>query len=624
MEERSFISKALSLRKLCVLFFWCLSVAIFVGTSAAQRAKDPEPKPSPAKTPDPNITRWKIFLDGLVQEVRTISPEERRPFAVTDVAAAYWEIDRDESQAMFVAALDVAWKLTEKMKPSERRQQPVLDYVLSTAARIDSALLKSLIDRLRKKDGAEKEADDIASGTALELLETDPEKAAQLAEAFAPNGLDDGTALFFIFRLAQKDISLANRVYETYLTKAGASENMPVEYVVRLAGYAFGHLEYYGVDKRGELSGANFRRIPGFSANQANINSFLSLAYRRIGKAIEQRNNAAGAGNEGLGYPILFSLAYLEPDAARFLPASGQAWQQLQQQGIVGTTPEQSQKIATHMNTIYQGRDRLQTYEEAPEKLETNTEASLADVEKLVGTCQRDVVRSKAVVQIFNYRKNFKRALQVAGEIEDTKQNEAVMQILIVDMAEAAIKDGDWDEAEKQIKKISSTGIRAIATAVYADALIKKGEKATGEKKVDEAAIMAEKLSEAKERSGLLFALSAILLKSDPVEARSLLAKAVKDLNKQEPADKFKFSIPLRVSLSCDAEPSTYWADQDLPKSNILEAVPLFAKDNPDETSSAIDAISDKITKIRSQSIVAKIALQNLKKQAVKPSASEK
>ncbi|HEX3101992.1 MAG TPA: hypothetical protein VHQ01_09380, partial [Pyrinomonadaceae bacterium] len=359
--------------------------------STAQPAKEPKPSPKAAnpKEPDPNLLRWRIFLDGLVQDARSVPSEERRPYAVADVAAAYWELDHDESQAMFIAALDAAWKLTEKMKPGERRQQPVLEYVLLTASRIDSALLKTLIDRLRKKEGAEKEADDIASETALDLIETDPEKAAQLAEAFAPNGLDDGTALFFIFRLAQKDISLANRVYATYLAKVGANENIPLEYVLRLAGYAFGHLEYYSVDKRGELSGANFRRIVGLSANQENINSFLSLAYRRTAKAIEQRNNATGAGNEGLSYPILFSLAYLEPDAERFLPASSPTWQQLEQLGIVGTTPEQTQKIAGYINSINHGRERLRVYDEDPDKIETEAEATLEDVEKLVGTCQR-------------------------------------------------------------------------------------------------------------------------------------------------------------------------------------------------------------------------------------------
>ncbi len=567
-------------------------------------------KPNPtAKPPDPGLMRWRIVLDGLVQEARTVSPEERRPYAITEVASAYWEIDHNESQELFIKALDEAWKLTE----IDKKNRPVLNHVLVTASKLDVSLAKVLTDRLLKKEGGDKGVDDLSTETALDLLKTDPRKAAELAEAFAPNGLEDGTAAFFIFKLAEVDVSLANRVYSTFLNKAIAKQNISVRSILPLAGYAFGYTEYRTVSQNGVGTGGHFWRNDKLFANPAFIRPFLSLAYGRVSQAIEQRNNATGVSLESLNHAILFALAYLVPEVARFSPGSLAAWQQLEDRGIVGVSPEQSQRVAAHMDMINLNRAKLQSSVESAEKQMQWAEESLDEVEKIVGTCERDVIYSRAVFT-FSYRKNFKRALEVAGKIEGQKQNDMVMQVVNFDLAEAAIKDGDWDGAQKQIKKLSSYGIKAIANAELARALLNKNEKSEGEKMVDAAAVLSEKLSEARERSGLLFGLASILLKSDPAGAIDLFARAVKSLNKQEPVDKWKFSIPVRIPLFCGSgDGPEKWADQSLPNSNILDATLLFAKENPDQTNSSLDAISDKVTRIRSQAIVAKIALAKLR-----------
>ena len=585
------------------IFTLLLGLSFILSNSGAAVAQSSNKKQASTtiKQENPNLIRWKIFLDTLAQEARTISPEERRPYALADVAGAYWEIDRETSIALFIVALDTAF---EKSKSRD-----ALNYVLSAATKIDSTLAKNLTKRLIDKEDSAKERDDISGEIALEILQQDARKAAQLAEAFAPDGLQNGTATFFIYRLAQQDVQLSNHVYEVYLNKVAANENIPLEQIMPLAGYAFGYAEFYTVDKKGQMSGATFTRVKDLVRNPAFTNAFLNLAYRRIAKTIERRNNAAGAEVEGCNYPILFALEYLLPEVARFSPNALPAWQQLQQQGIVGTTPQQSQQIANVINSINQARARAKSAEESPQNDEQEAEASLENVEKLTGTCQRDVVYSKAAMT-FSSRKNFKRAVVVAGEIEDLKQSERVKEVIFYDMAAFAIENEDWDDAQEKLKKISTPELNAVTQAFLAEALLKKNNKTESAKIIDDAVKLTEKLSDAEIRTGFLFGLSSMLLKIEPSEAQTLAVNAVKNLNKQEAKDELDFSIPIKIPLSCQGEDETWYGEfVSLPNSTVFDALALFAKQNPDQAEMIAVNIDDKITKLRTRALITKIAL---------------
>jgi hypothetical protein len=586
------------------IFTFLTGLFFILANSGVALAQTSNKKPS--KQENPNLIRWKIFLDMLAQEARTISPEERRPYAVADVANAYWEIDRETSIALFITALD------------KSKNRDALNYVLSTATKTDSTLAKTLTKRLIDKEDSDKERDDISGEIALEILQQDARKAAQLAEAFAPDGLQNGTASFFIYRLAQQDVQLSNHVYEVYLNKVAANENIPLEQVMQLAGYAFGYAEFYTVDKKGRTSGATFPSVKNLVRNPVFTNVFLNLAYRRIAKTIERRNNAAGAEVEGYNYPILFALEYLLPEVARFSPNSLPAWHQLQQQGIVGTTPQQSQQIANVISSINQARARIKNAEESPQNEEQEAEASLENVEKLTGTCQRDVVYSKAALT-FSSHKNFKRAIAVAGEIEDLKQSEIVKEVIFYDMTTFAIENEDWDDAREKLKKISTPELNAMMHAILAEALLKKNNKAESAKIIDAAVKLTEKLSAAEIRTGFLFGLSSMLLKIEPSEAQTLAANAVKNLNKQEAKDDMSFYIPIKVPLACQGEDETWYGEfVSLPNSTVFDALALFAKQNPDQAELLAGNIDDKITKLRSLALITKIALAKEKAKSSK------
>jgi hypothetical protein len=589
-------------------------ISFFLFQSAVSRAQPPADKNQSGKTTkplagDPNLLRWKISLSSLAQEARTVFPEERRPYAIVAVATTYWEVDREESRRLFISALDSALALTRQNK----KYQALLKVVLSAATNLDAGLAKDLNKRLLDEEG---DRDDISSEIALDLLEDDAVAAARLAEAFAPNGLQDGTAAFLIFSLAKKDIRLSDSVYSAYLNTASANQNIPLESVLTLGGYSFGYTEYYTIDRRGQLTGATFLPVAGLSANGAFIRSYLPLAYRRIAMAIDRRNRAVGGEVEGLNLPILFALEYLMPEVAKFSPNTLPAWQQLQQQGMVGATVQQTGQVQRHIQQIIQSRLRLQKISDDPQTPEQEVLANLENVEKLPGTCQRDVIYSKAALH-YGYSKNFKRALELAGEIEDLKQGASVKESIYMSMVESAIENGECEEARTKAEKISSPEHKARLYVELAKALAGKNDNRQANEIADDAIKIIEKLSKPADRAAILFSISTILLKTDPIEAQSVLRNAVKNLNKQEPVDEMSFSIPIKVPLSCPGEEETWYGGfETLSNSNVLDAMALFADQNPDGASGVADEIGDKITRIRSQAVVTKIAFAKLRSAA--------
>src|SRR5207248_3707660 len=98
------------------------------------------------------------------------------------------------------------------------------------------------------------------------------------------------------------------------------------------------------------------------------------------------------------------------------------------------------------------------------------------DVEKLVGTCERDIVYTKAALH-FSYSKNIKRSQELLGKVEGEKRAESLRNVLSYDMVKADIENGEWDYAELHLKKVTGPEMKAIAQIQMTEALIKKGDK---------------------------------------------------------------------------------------------------------------------------------------------------
>lgn len=302
-------------------------------------------------------------------------------------------------------------------------------------------------------------------------------------------------------------------------------------------------------------------------------------------------------------------MEYLMPEVARFSPNTLPAWQQLQQRGIAGTTVMQNQQVQNYLQRINQARVRTGESGDPTKTPETEAEASLEDIEKLPGTCQRDVIYSKAALS-FSNGKNSKRALEIAGKIENLKQGDTVKEMIFIQMAESEIASGEFDAAQKRMEEISAPEQKAVLYVMLAQALVSKNaDPQTNRGAISEGIRLAEKLSNAQYCVGFLFSLATLLLKIDPAEAQSLLRSAINARNKQEPTDLMDFSIPMKVPLSCQGDETWYGGFTTLPNSTVFSALTSFAKQTPDDASRIADEIGDKVTRIRTHAKIIEVAL---------------
>ena len=222
--------------KLCVGFILFLPLWLF-GQTPPPRADKPFQAEALMRLEEAKI-KWRNTLDQLRDEAKKLD-ETERPSALADLADAYWETDPEKAAAIFQAAFDSALALSEEKLNAQGRR-----YVLARATRRSSELGRKFITQLIKREKNGSPVQD-KFGAATELLNDDPERAAQLVLAGAANG-PGGDVSWFILSLVEKDKALADQVCLVYLNAFPASRRPFLHQLIGLAGYSFGYGETIG------------------------------------------------------------------------------------------------------------------------------------------------------------------------------------------------------------------------------------------------------------------------------------------------------------------------------------------------------------------------------------------
>ena len=572
-----------------------------------------QPPKAPAPTPDPNFMKWKVYLDVLTQEARNVT-DDRRPYAMTDLAAAYLEFDRDKAKRLLFSAVDEAYKFRQVDK---NKYTPMLNYILRTSARNLGEISGEMAARLRKliaennKDKNEQDKDLLEpESEVLRLGGDDAARRAELAKSLAPKGLKEGPSVMtLILSLAQEDNqALADDVYRTYLQRASADPTIPIGALIQLAGYSIGYGEYYhnvgGGWSMGTMGSTVLKPDPQLAPQ------CFALLYQRIKAAIDAAGEGATTGLAEV-QPILFILQLLMPDVEARAPALLPGWQLLAQQAVIGLTPDQIKAANDRVAGTLRSRARYFSPNGPPPDLEAETDAMLTDIDKVIGTCQRDLIYSRAVLNLLE--KNPKRALELIGKIDDKTRAATLTDILYSRRLDKELKNGDLDVAAGLVEKISSPMVKTAAWANLASAYFKKGLKADGGRAADAGIKLIEKI-EANDRAGAYFGMAVLLSPPDPGESGVMLDKGIKNLNKLDPLDTWPTRSTLEIELSCpnSGKSVSSWG-ADFSNSDIFGAVTKLVKRDLDAINSATDGITDKSTRVRAQAIIARAGLAKYK-----------
>jgi hypothetical protein len=179
--------------QIAVSFFFILFLLIDPTGFNAQTTVNTKPEQTEQQNSiDQNILRWEIFLGSVAQDAKTAFPEERRVYPTVEAANAYWEFDPEKSRTLYISAMDTAISLTRQ----DTKYHSLISYIISSAAKLDGDLTNALNKRLT--DAELKLPDDFRLDSAYDLIESDPEAAARLAEILAPAGAQNGSAMSMI------------------------------------------------------------------------------------------------------------------------------------------------------------------------------------------------------------------------------------------------------------------------------------------------------------------------------------------------------------------------------------------------------------------------------------------
>lgn len=571
-----------------------------------KRATSGAPQTASHLTTSPDLTEWKILLDNLAVDTRTLEPERERPLLIAELADAYWSIDQNQAKKLFIDAFDRASSLPTSQKPGE-----VTATVLATAARRDRALAKSLTNRLMESRDKEKSSAGQALRVARDLLESDPGLSVELAQAAAVSG-PSMSGSWFLFKLAEKDPAAAEKLYDLYLKHLLSTRNAELSSVLWLAGYPFGYAEAYG----GSLDPVSFTgfgglRTPGLKPNPAFARAYLQLAFASVTDTLRRAASSNNSERDVLNSLALFGAAYLFPEVQRYLPNAEGAWSNLYRQAQTGTAEERRVAVEKRMQSILEVRARTSKYQSTDDYLSEDAKEKLERISKLPDGCKRDQAYAEVAFN-FGYSKKFPQAQQMADQIGSIPLRDNVHQFINYDIAGAAIDSGNLVEAPALAEKIATKSQRALLFVKIAGKSLKSGDKPNALDLLNRARALARDPGDPGLQAGVLLAVASVYVQFDPLEATVVMREAIKAVNHvQDRVPSAAFSVLRRVDLGCNGEDRWYGGTERSETFSLYETLAAIAASDIQGQGalSLASELEDKPTRIRAQLSVIKAVM---------------
>lgn len=537
--------------------------------------------------------RSRYILEELRREALSLTEEKNRAYALAEVADAYWNLDKDRAANLFTAAMDIC--LTLKVGNTASR---AIRHVLFLASKRDVAVAKRLSNQLtnhrRKSDRSTAESVE----TAIDLLKSDPGTAAELAEAVAPAGLSDDAVGVFILELAQKDLSAAERVYRTYLSRSAADPALSINQLLWLGGYPFGYGETYSFANNdpARLVGLGGRQIPGLLPNPQLANAFLNTAFRHIQKIVSEAAPATAPRKEAMNGICYFATLYLIPEVERYNPTTAGSWWTLRQQAFAGISPTYRESIEKQFELVTLNRASI-----PKDRSQTSNESDLRETEKTPAGCERD--RAYAKASLSNHSKNNNElALRVAEKIDDVSLRENVLQFIYYDTAIASARGGEWVQALRNAMLIITPEHRGLLYIKMAHLALRQDDAIRAAEVLTEADRFADKISDPSTKTTVLLACAAAFAAFDSIRSIEVLRRAVKATNAAKDQNVENFRVLRKVDFNCSGNQGTTWHGNSeiVEQFSLLETVATMAKVDAEGTLETARSIEDPTIRIRS------------------------
>jgi hypothetical protein len=447
------------------------------------------------KNPEQRVVGWGVVSEAL---------------ALQDVALA-----RDY--------LRQAWAMLEKLTAEERPKGPVQvaeeqarqtrlrdlrTELLSRARRIDSALARELANPPKeanpktdppsntqnRRQSAQRQADDLMR-QAFNLLDTDPAKAATVAQESLNYGLHGAWSPFLI-RLRQIAPDLADQLFQIVFAAVVRTSPPSLDGLLMLAPYAL------------PMRGGEGLRV---NADQARLflnalaTAFLSMRTTDANGEIRSPQQAARQ---------LMLVGQFLPFFQRYLPEAVEPLQELMGRNSVGLPGNAQNKVNAASS---EGADPVQSMLRTAES-ETNAEA-------------RDKLYAEAAMLAAGSGKT-DRARAILQRIGNSALRDQVAQQVAVLGVTFMIEEQQWQVARQLASQIKESAVRADLLIAAGRTLVEKDQPEQATAFFNEALAVVTPLDASEEKVRVLMDLAVTLLRADRSRAYDIAQTAVTALNR--------------------------------------------------------------------------------------------
>ena len=539
-------------RRLLVLLF----VVSLVATPAVSFQKKAKPAKEKTEEVDAEAEQQRTVAISLVttlaDEARTFKDLTRRARVQARAADVLWDTDPDRARDLFRRAWEAAETVddetarqrAEEIKRMEASGGPV---VLRGGPDVRSEVLRIVAKRdytlsgefLKDLEEANTKANDDAAAAARRrggpMDQLGSSKRLQLARRlledgdveramnFARPALDrvNLDSIFFLSTLREKEVGLADKLFETLLGHVSRDPLADANTVSGLSSYVLTPFLYVTFEPSG---GANQNRgrapqpSPDFNANLRS--AFLKVAFQILmqpSPAADQDRTTSGVRGKYMVIKRLLPIFELyAPDLAPSL--------RTQMTALASYVPPDLQ----------QGENRSVTVGISPEDAESDPYQRMQErLDKADRSEERDAIYADYAVALTG--KGDPRARDLVDKIENSELRKSVKVYTDFQLVQLAIRKKDATEAARLAKNGELTSIQRVWAYTSAAKLVIASERSRALDLLNEALAESRRISNSDpDRARALTAVAANLADLDLVRAWETLGEVVKAANAAE------------------------------------------------------------------------------------------
>lgn len=523
------------------IVFQCL-LLLTAGTYQALVLPHVFAQDKPAGAATSSLCSRENALEIIKQQIdftKTFNDEIRRINVLLRAADLLWAHNQDKARTVFLEAFELA-KESEKndQKGSRsllrRLQKPDQRYVVIRAiARKDASWARELTEQLLKPTD-ESEASSARSSlenlvnasrlldSAINLLATDTRAAMDFAKTSLRYPASAALNRF-LYRLAEINQQTADQFYLQALATYG---DKPMREFLYLQAYPFAWS-----DTLNTPTFSSYQVPARFVSNQTLQRQFMQVMLRRAQQALEAPfddgdtyRNPQGTLMTGAVH-LLQGLIRLGPQVSASLPDLLAPLTQAREKILV-SLPVETQKLL------------LQPGREISKAPDATFEEELEAAEKVSDVNERDDLIATALLSEASLKESLAAVIRANDKISDSNLRTSLLEWLYFQRATNAIKNKEFEEAEKLASRVEGTDLRAYLHIEISKVLLSKSDmQIRGREVLDEAITEAKKAGVTLFAARILLTASHLYARIEPTRSISLLADAVNYINRIDAPD---------------------------------------------------------------------------------------